>query len=96
MKIKTLNAFVFSLLIIFSLMGTLFAAEFDAPYKMIEKKHGAEWAKQDKEIDAKLADLEKKFGKKPNHYNGVDRRHRLGHAWVLWWWQGGRGANTES
>jgi arylsulfatase len=43
-----------------------FAAQFDAPYNKFEKKHGAEWAKEDKAIDAKLAALEKKFGKKPN------------------------------
>jgi len=38
-----------------------FAAQFDAPYNKLEKKHGAEWAKEDKAIDAKLAALEKKF-----------------------------------
>ena len=38
-----------------------FAAQFDAPYNKFEKKHGAEWAKEDKAIDAKLAALEKKF-----------------------------------
>ena len=43
-----------------------FAAQFDAPYYELQKKHGAEWAKEDKAIDAKLAALEKKFGKKPN------------------------------
>jgi len=43
-----------------------FAAQFDAPYYEFQKKHGAEWAKEDKAIDAKLAALEKKFGKKPN------------------------------
>ena len=43
-----------------------FAAQFDAPYYEFQKKHGAEWAKEDKAIDAKLAALEKRFGKKPN------------------------------
>ena len=42
------------------------AQQFDAPYYEFQKKHGAEWAKEDKAIDAKLAALEKKFGKKPN------------------------------
>jgi len=42
------------------------AAQFDAPYNELKKKHEPEWAKQDKAIDAKLAALEKKFGKKPN------------------------------
>ena len=43
-----------------------FAGQFDAPYYELKKKHGAEWAKEDKAIDAKLAALKKKFGKKPN------------------------------
>ena len=38
-----------------------FAAQFDAPHYKLEKKHGAEWAKEDKAIDAKLAALEKKY-----------------------------------
>lgn len=38
----------------------------DAPFTKILEKHGAKWTKEDKEIDAKLAALEKKFGKKPN------------------------------
>ena len=42
------------------------AAQFDAPYYALEKRHKAEWEKQDKQIDEKLAALEKKFGKKPN------------------------------
>jgi arylsulfatase len=42
------------------------AQQFDAPYYELEKKHAAKWAEEDKAIDAKLAALEKKFGKKPN------------------------------
>lgn len=42
------------------------AQQFDAPYYEFQKKHGANWAKEDRTIDAKLAALEKKFGKKPN------------------------------
>ena len=38
----------------------------DAPFTKILEKHGAQWAQEDKEIDAKLAALEKKFRKKPN------------------------------
>jgi hypothetical protein len=45
---------------------SLLAVQFDSPYYELEKKHSAEWAKQDKETEAKLAALEKKFGKKPN------------------------------
>ena len=46
--------------------GSSFAQQFDAPYYELLKKHGIAWAKEDKAIDAKLAALEKKFGKKPN------------------------------
>ncbi len=42
------------------------AGQFDAPYYAMEKRYKAEWEEQDKRIDAKLAALEKKFGKKPN------------------------------
>jgi len=38
----------------------------DAPFVAAQKKHAAKWAKEDKTINAKLAALEKKFGKKPN------------------------------
>jgi len=47
-------------------LATANAQQFDAPYYEFEKIHGAEWAKEDKEIDTKLAALEAKFGKKPN------------------------------
>jgi hypothetical protein len=46
--------------------GTSFAAQFDAPYYEFQKKNGAEWDKEDKAVEAKLAALEDKFGKKPN------------------------------
>jgi arylsulfatase len=42
------------------------AAQFDAPYYALEKRNKDAWAQQDKQIDIKLAALEKKFGKKPN------------------------------
>ena len=60
------SKFVLSLGIAVGFAGTSFAAQFDAPYYEFQKKHGAEWAKEDSAIDAKLAALEKKFGKKPN------------------------------
>jgi len=44
----------------------LFAQQFDAPYYELQKKHAAEWAKEDQAIDVKLAELEKKYGTKPN------------------------------
>jgi arylsulfatase len=42
------------------------AAQFDAPYYELEKRNQTKWADEDKQIDQKLAALEKKFGKKPN------------------------------
>ena len=38
----------------------------DAEYYILKAQHGEEWEKQDKEIQKKLADLEKKHGSKPN------------------------------
>lgn len=44
----------------------VFSAQFDAPFYDFAKKNEAVWAKEDQQINAKLAALEKKFGKKPN------------------------------
>ena len=38
----------------------------DAEQDILEAQHGEKWAAEDKEIDKKLAELEKKHGKKPN------------------------------
>jgi arylsulfatase len=38
----------------------------DAPFSALKQRMAGEWAQQDREIDARLAALEKKFGKKPN------------------------------
>ena len=38
----------------------------DAEQNILLEQYGAQWAKQDEDIDAKLKALEKKFGKKPN------------------------------
>ena len=65
-KCLWINKGVMSLIIALGASGTLFAQQFDAPYYEFQKKHGATWAVEDKAIDAKLAALEKKFGKKPN------------------------------
>ena len=46
--------------------NSAFAQQFDAPFYELQKKHASEWAAQDRAIDATLAALEKKFGKKPN------------------------------
>ena len=50
----------------FVLSGIASAQQFDAPYYELEKKHAEHWAKQDDAVDAKLAELEAKYGKKPN------------------------------
>lgn len=39
---------------------------FDAPYYHLQEKNKDKWVSEDKQIDAKLAALEKKFGQKPN------------------------------
>ncbi len=38
----------------------------DAPFAKFQERYGAEWAEDDKVVDEKLAELEAKFGKKPN------------------------------
>ncbi|MGD9261986.1 MAG: sulfatase-like hydrolase/transferase, partial [Desulfobacterales bacterium] len=52
--------------ILFVLVGTPLAAQFDAPYYKLQEKNKDKWAAEDEQLDAKLAALEKKFGKKPN------------------------------
>ena len=42
------------------------AQQFDAPYYEYAKTHGEMWSAEDASIDTKLAELEKKFGQKPN------------------------------
>ena len=65
-KLNLIGMFILSLCVLLGLTKNSFPAQFDAPYSELEKKYGTEWAKEDKAIDAKLAALEKKFGKKPN------------------------------
>jgi hypothetical protein len=38
----------------------------DAEYYVLEAQHGQKWAGEDKELNAKLTDLKKKFGGPPN------------------------------
>jgi hypothetical protein len=40
--------------------------QFDAPYYAYKKRNQEAWAKQDQQVNSRLATLEKKFGKKPN------------------------------
>ena len=55
-----------SLIIVVGLVGTSFAQQFDAPYYDLQEKNKDKWAAEDEQINAKLAALAKKFGKKPN------------------------------
>ena len=57
---------ILSLFIALGFAGTSFAAQFDAPYQVAEKKNKEKWSAKEKQISEKLAALEKKFGKKPN------------------------------
>ncbi len=64
---KTFSIAALSLAIfMITLPPQLTGAQFDAPYYAFEKRNKTDWAEQDKQIDEKLAALEKKFGKKPN------------------------------
>ena len=59
--------YVLSLAIAVGFVSTSFAQQFDAPLLWhLEKKNKDKWSTEDKQIDEKLAALEKKFGKKPN------------------------------
>ena len=55
-----------SLVVPLGFIGTSFAQQFDAPYYDLQKKNKDAWAAEDKQINAKLAALEERFGKKPN------------------------------
>jgi arylsulfatase len=57
---------VVALCLFIALPCSVQAAQFDAPYYNLAKKNKKQWDQEDKEIDKKLATLEKKFGKKPN------------------------------
>ncbi len=45
------------------------AAQFDAEYYELEKQFGKQWASDDAQVREKLAELEARFGKKPNIIN---------------------------
>jgi arylsulfatase len=50
------------------LSATAFAKDFvqDAEYYVLKAQHGDKWAAEDKELNKRLAELEKKFGTPPN------------------------------
>ncbi len=67
MKIRPTIFASISIAIGLMLIGTNgFSQQFDAPFLEYQKKNAQEWAEQDKQINEKLAVLEKQFGKKPN------------------------------
>jgi len=57
-------------ILVFSLAGNAAAQSgkiiHDAEHYLLEAQHGGKWAVEDKDIDKKLAELEKKSGTKPN------------------------------
>lgn len=53
-------------LLVFVVVSSVYAIEPDEGYPAYEKRHKTDRARQDKQIDRKLADLEKRFGRKPN------------------------------
>ena len=55
-----------SLLLIAGLPSVASAIQPDAEYLVREKQFGEQWAAEDKQVQDKLAALEKKIGKKPN------------------------------
>ncbi|UCG32988.1 MAG: sulfatase-like hydrolase/transferase [Phycisphaerales bacterium] len=61
-----LLGFVCSVFVVAGFVAAAGGQQFDAPYYTLAKKSEAKWSAEDKQIDAKLAALEKRFGKKPN------------------------------
>ena len=60
--ITRLSVFLLSVLVV----STTNAYQPDAPYQKALQENAESWAKEDKAIDARLAQLEKRHGKKPN------------------------------
>ncbi|MEX2962802.1 sulfatase-like hydrolase/transferase [Microbulbifer sp. TYP-18] len=52
----------------FTLMifAPVYSQQFDAPFYALQKRHQDQWQQEDKQIERKLAALEKRFKKKPN------------------------------
>jgi arylsulfatase len=68
------SSFAASLALLVSLSGTsctpgpaqAAGPQFDAPFLQHQGRNGERWVEEDREIDARLAALEKRFGSKPN------------------------------
>ena len=57
---------IFMLAVVIAMPLTALAIQPDAEFLVREKQLGKQWAAEDKQVQQKLAGLEKKFGKKPN------------------------------
>jgi arylsulfatase A-like enzyme len=68
MKFKINISLIISIAILTFCSVSISAQEiiYDAEQAILQKQFGEQWASQDKEIESKLAALEKKYGKKPN------------------------------
>ena len=51
-----------ALVIAVGFAGTSYAQQFDAPHEVLRKKNKDKWAAEDKQINDRLAALEKRFG----------------------------------
>lgn len=91
------SGYVISFAVLTVILGAnpSYAVQPDGPYLAAEKRFGEEWKAQDAKADKKLADLKKRFGKRPNIiYILTDDI-----GWGELGWQGGgkhRGAPTPS
>jgi len=67
MRLIPLKVFVVALLAVFA-TGVYAADEIvhDAEYYILEAQNGERWDAEDRELDAKLAELQKKYGQPPN------------------------------
>ena len=63
---KQIGSLVISLSILVFVSNNVYAIQQDAEYYTLEKQFEEQWKLDDQKVHAKLAELEKKFGKKPN------------------------------
>ncbi len=60
------GAIVLTTVLLAVMTGTVRAIQPDAPFIELAEKNREKWTAEDKQIDAKLAALQKRFGKRPN------------------------------
>ncbi|MGD9262487.1 MAG: sulfatase-like hydrolase/transferase, partial [Desulfobacterales bacterium] len=63
---RSLTAISVMLAVCLPLVSLQAAPVFDGYFQVEQKKNAEGWAAEDKKINEKLAELEKRFGKKPN------------------------------